>query len=261
MAWEVIVRPEKSRLGLINSLGSESIILLINALMVRVAMPNTGEEELENLGLAIVAFMILCCVWNYACWLIYVGMGVYARVQRCRNPPTEKNAKNADKYIPPPAVAQPAPEEEKSGPNVTNMQSTLHILDNSATLEKDQPPEPMLSLPQPPLKRDNENGIVIMQPGSFFKETPSPAPERADSGPHSGPHSDLHLGGHSGSGSPKDYRAERTDPLDHFDDKPKKSKPGYLESSPSASHIEPVYEVRKIQPIDVISELDQVEDL
>jgi len=104
MTWEILVRPEKSWIGFINSMGSEGIILIINALMVRVSMPNTGEEELENLGLAVVALMITCCLWNYGCWLVYTVIGIYLKIKKAANTPDENavaKKKIEDEYSPP----------------------------------------------------------------------------------------------------------------------------------------------------------------
>lgn len=154
MAWEIIVRPEKSWVGLINSMGSESIILIINALMVRVSMPSTGEEELENLGLAIVALMITCCVWNYGCWLIYIIMGIYGKFKKASEATTQ-NGKKMDEYFP--SVSEAKVNEEKyktelkSFATISQGMSTIQIFDKSqdshnGSFEKGQPPEVMSAI-------------------------------------------------------------------------------------------------------------------
>lgn len=157
MAWEIIVRPEKSWMGLINSMGSESIILIINALMVRVSMPSTGEEELENLGLAVVALMITCFIWNYACWAICIARDVYAKIKELRNPPAEAPTKKVDEYFPPfPKESKEAADkykaDTKSVPNMMQLQSTIQVLENSA-IEKDVP-EGMVSVVED-ISKDN----------------------------------------------------------------------------------------------------------
>lgn len=188
MAWEIIVRPEKSWVGLVNNIGSESIILVINALMVKVSMPNTGEEELENLGLAVVALMIMCLIWNFGCWLLYIGIGVYNRIKQCRNPPPETQSKNMDKYIPPGKEM----DEKKDGKkdekeNDFKGQSTLNIVEGSMVFEKERSLEPMVSVisdlsPQkepmaPDLSSENnsQKKVTVIHPAAFFKEIPPPA--------------------------------------------------------------------------------------
>ncbi len=121
MAWELIVRPEKTWIGFANVMGSEGFILLINALMVKVSMPSTSEQQLESLGLGVVSLMIGCCIWNFGCWTTYVTLAVRAKVKRLRATQPELPAKKVTDSLPQSPVQSredsyfPDPTKERPG--------------------------------------------------------------------------------------------------------------------------------------------------
>lgn len=65
-----MIKPHKTKIAFINSMISESLILLINAIMVKCTIPGTSESEIENLGVGITFLMSLTLSANYIMWII-----------------------------------------------------------------------------------------------------------------------------------------------------------------------------------------------